>query len=375
MNILHVIPGFELEGGGGNRACAELAEGQAALGHSVTVVHVKKKHPAATWNPDGVTVVGIQGHIFTKYRFSLMLPIQLASYIRKSDIVHIHSTWLFPNIPAAMLSKAMGVPYIVQPHGNLEPWKLSYKRYRKKAYNLLIEQHILKGAASIMVESRKDQNDIQRYNSSLKTFTLPCGAWADAFKRIRPPIRRIPYVLYLARLDVNKGIIDLIRAFKQIFSETDMRLVVAGPGYSEVIVQAKKAAEEMGILNLVDFTGMVSEDDKISLLQNAFCYILPSYSENFGISVLEALFCQTPVITTTSTPWIEFLENNVDAIIIPPGEKHVAQALSRMRDLNDDARNRMATGGYQKAIQSFDWKSISQQTISHYQRIIEEHPK
>ncbi len=380
MKILHIIPGFEIRGGGGNRACAELCQSLAAFGHDVTVAHVGTKDEQC-FAPENVTTRAFPPFLLRGYAYSPTLRRYLRSQIPKVDLVHLHATWQYPNVTAARCCKIRHVPYIVQPHGNLHPWKLAHKAWRKMGHWRLVEKNILKNAAFIHVESDTDEEDVRRLIPEAKTFISPCGAFSKLFevkmfpdfiKEKWPCFKEKKCLLYLARVDVNKGIEHLLNAYAKVLRfHHNYNLLIVGPDYAGTTERMKKLAHELGIGNNVVWGGMVTDEDRIRIIQNCDIYVLPSLSENFGISVLEALFCSKPVLTTTETPWHE-LSGHKAGIITQANAESIHDGLLRLMGLDHDALVKMGVNGYNLAKSKYEWSSIAQSLIQKYQQAIKE---
>ncbi len=381
LRLLHVIPGLEIRGGGGNRACAELCQSLAALGHRVRLFHVGGGREPC-FAPPGVEVRRFPARFFHRYAYSPKLRRALASEIPQADVVHIHALWQYPGLAAAVLARRYRVPYVVQPHGSLHPWKLRHKRWRKRIYGRLVERRILAGAAFVHVESEADAQDVRAYLAQVPTVISPCGVFPEVFEDPGPPnylAQRWPAlagktcILYLARVDVNKGLDLLLQAMAGVRAQRpDAALLVVGPDFAGMTGRMQQLAGRLGIAGDVVWGGMVEERQRVWILRQCDLYVLPSLSENFGISVLEALCCARPVITTTATPW-GWLEPAGAGRIVPPQVAPLREAMLQLLALPAEARAAMGQRGRQWALARYHWHTIAQQLVKHYQAAIQAH--
>ena len=127
--------------------------------------------------------------------------------------------------------------------------------------------------------------------------------------RMKTDWRRRKQILFLSRVHVKKGIEFLIDAVAELRDElAGFRVVVAGEGEANYIVSLNDKAERTGVGALFDFRGGVYGEEKWTLYRESDVFVLPTYSENFGIAVAEALACGTPAITTKGTPWQDLEE-------------------------------------------------------------------
>lgn len=378
LRLLHAIPGLEIRGGGGNRACAELCQSLAALGHRVRLYHVGDGREPC-FAPAGVEVRRFPARFFHRYAYSPDLRRALAREIPQTDVVHIHALWQYPGLAAARLANRHGVPYVVQPHGSLHPWKLRHKRWRKWLYGRLVERRILAGAALVHVESEADAQDAHAYLPRLRTVISPCGVFPEAFADPGPPnylVQRWPAlagkkcILYLARVDVNKGLDLLLEAMAGVRAQhPDAALLVVGPDFGGMTGRMQQWAHRLGIAAHVVWGGMVEDRQRVWILRQSDLYVLPSLSENFGISVLEALCCAKPVITTTATPW-GWLEAAGAGRVVPPQAASLRDALLHMLALSGQVRAAMGQRGRQLALARYDWHAIAGELVQHYRAIL-----
>ncbi len=378
MKILHIIPGLEIMGGGANRACAELCQAQAELGHEVTIAHVDKSR-AECFRPANVTVKKFPARFLSSYAYSPELKKYLQEAVPDFDIVHIHATWQYPNIPASKYVHRYRTPYIIQPHGNLHPWKLNYKSFRKKMYWHFIEKRILENAAFIHVESEVDKSDVKSLLPEAKTVISPCGVFEDNFRiknhqnfiREKWPIFRDKKVLlYLARLDINKGIDLLLKSFAKLAGDNKQwNLLIVGPDYADTTSKMQKLAHQLDISERIAWAGMVSEQERILIMQGCDIYVLPSLSENFGISVLEAMFCSKPVLTTNKTSWTE-LENNNAGVIVSVDVDGITNGLMKMFNMPIEHLRSMGQNALNLARSKYSWPKIAEKLLVEYEQVI-----
>jgi len=383
MKILHVIPGLEVSGGGGNRAPAELCASLAALGHDVTLVHVTGRRGEPCFEPKAVRVVGFPSRFFHRYAYSPALCRFLKTEIPQSDIVHIHALWQYPNLAAATVARQHGVPYIVQPHGSLNPWRLNHKPIRKWWYGRFVERSLLEASAFIHVESELDQHDVQTYLPNARTVVNPCGAFAESFVtpaadgylvRRWPQLRDKRVLLFLARIDVMKGLDILIDAFADCFAgRRDIALLVIGPDSAGMVASLRHRSEELGIASQVVWGGEIFSDERFEIMRQCDAYILPSKSDNFGISVLEAMFCGAPILTTSATPWTELVHHNA-GLVVDPHVADVSRGLRQLVDMPHEQRRQLGLCARRLAHQKYLWRSIAADLVRHYELVSSDRP-
>jgi glycosyltransferase involved in cell wall biosynthesis len=194
------------------------------------------------------------------------------------------------------------VPYLVRPLGTLDPWSLEQKRVRKQLLLRWGARQLLDGAAGMHYTTDEEQRLAEAAVGGLpEGSVVPIGI-DDAFFATPTRERAMPrYVLLLARLDAKKGVDLLIRAFHEATADAgyaSWKLIIAGDGDPGFVSGLKSLVAEGAARGRIIFTGWVANDAKLSLIEGASLFALPSHQENFGISVVESMACGVPVLVT-----------------------------------------------------------------------------
>jgi glycosyltransferase involved in cell wall biosynthesis len=185
---------------------------------------------------------------------------------------------------------------------------------------------------------------------------------------------RQPYMLYLGGFDQRKNVLGLLRAFARARSALgDVRLVIAGrlpARHTDFAPDPRNLAEELDLGKAVHFIGWVAEADKPALYAGAMAFVFPSFYEGFGLPVLEALACGTPVIVGSGSSLEEIA--GPGGLVVPPND---LDALSgALCDLVGDAklRERLTEAGLAHA-RTFSWERTARETRQAYQEALEMH--
>ena len=262
--------------------------------------------------------------------FSFKLILVLWTEVSRSQIVHIHELWHFPGVIAALFASFLKKPYVISTHGELDLGYLKQKRVKKKIFFLLFQKGILKRAKKVFVLSDKENETAKKWVPDISSQVIVNGVSLP----ISRPINKKPYILFLGRLHVIKGIPLLIDAFPSVLARfPQYRLVLAGPDggmKKELVIQCQK----LGIENKIDFLGLVQGAYKQQLLEEAAVFVLPSISEGFGLVVLEALAAGTPVVVTPACG-VYGLEESFGRVV-PRDENQMAEAISSYLCLNTE---------------------------------------
>ena len=289
---------------------------------------------------------------------------------------HFHGLWNLSHSRLATRLRQLGRPYVVSPHGMLEPWALRHRRWKKLPYFWLIERRFLAGARALFVTAAMEAEHLDRVirHRRVEVLSLGCrdhqGPGLAAAREALgwPPNQR--WILFLSRLDVKKGLDMMFNAMADgNFDWQGWRLVMVGDGEPEYVASLKAmAAAKAAHLPQVEWIGPVWGAARWPYLQAADLFCLPTHSENFGIAVLEALYVGTPVLTTDQTPWGDHI--GLDGLFIAkPEVASLQQTLSRARARIvgnwslDDRRNLAAW-----AEEHFAWEKLVPAYVRAYQR-------
>ncbi len=300
----------------------------------------------------------------------------LAQRIRASDMVVVHGLWTSTVRQAASIAWRSGVPYVILPHGMLDPWSLHHKGWKKRLALALAFRRILKRATVIQTTSVEEREGVQLLDLRVPVEVIPNGIFLEevdplptkgTFYTVHPELEGRPFILFLGRLHHIKGLDFLVDAFQSLAREYPrLQLVLAGPdggGRSSIEAQV----QSLGLQERIRLVGPIYGRAKYAALMDAQCFCLPSRHENFGIVVAEAMATRTPVVISDQVQiWPEVKEAGA-GLVVPLDAQALSKALAQV--LGDDAlRQRMGQAGRALVQERFAWPQIASQTIEAYQR-------
>ena len=218
------------------------------------------------------------------------------------DVVDVQGLWTYPSLVNLRHYRLTGKPYIVTPHGMLDPWALERSRWKKRIVRTWFEDAHVDSAACLRATSKMEAAHFRRFGLKQPIAIVPNGVHIPTsvsdFDHRGP--RR---VLFLSRLHPKKGLPFLLRAWSELSAHRpDWELVIAGPDESGHEAEMRRMAEQLRIPR-IRWEGPVHGQNKCALYESADVFVLPSHAENFGLVVAEALAHCTPVITTRNAPW------------------------------------------------------------------------
>ena len=323
LHIAHVQGIFSPEHGGPTYSLANYCRGQVAAGLRVSV-RVLEGYPHTTpalrlASPVDMAVCRVG------FPSKLGASTELRRRLRQDptpDIYHLHGVWLLAMHYGAQEARRRRTPYVVELMGAYETYARRQKWLRKWISRKLFQDNLLRRAGCLHAGSANEARDLRALGFRTPIAVIPVGVdtgrIAGNAGEARAGWTDGPFLLYLARLHQKKGIELLLRVWAELAGRyPDYRLMIAGSGAPEYVDHCKRLAEELGIQDRCEWLGQVSESEKSWLYRHADAYVLPTYSENFGNTVAEALAHGTPVITTTQTPWTDLPQQGCGWIAEP----------------------------------------------------------
>ena len=384
MRILHVVPTYipAYRYGGPIYSVHGLCKALAKLGHDVSVfttnVDGDKDSDVPLGQPvdmDGVKVWYFPSKHLRRLYWSPPMKKTLEQQIPDFDILHLHSIFLWPTWAAARSARRMGNPYIIAPRGMLVKELIERKsRFTKKLWISLIERRNLERAAAIHVTTGNEMKEIEKFGFALPpVFIVPNGVDVEELRRqprrVAPLIESIirkPYLLFMGRINWKKGLDRLIPALTYV---PDIPLVIAGNDEENYRPTLEALAASHGVSNRITFTGAVYGDDKAALLQNAFLLVLPSYSENFGNVVLEAMAVGCPVAVTPEVGVADLVQTSGAGFVVNGTPEILGKGLQHMASDPQELK-KMGDKGRRAVEEHFTWSSVGMQSVEMYEDTI-----
>lgn len=240
---------------------------------------------------------------YEHYNFSVKLLLAILKNIKKYDVVHITAVWNFPVLATCIVCWIFKKPYIISPRGTIYPETMALgMSVFKKIYYQLFAKKCLQNASKIHYTSTDEWQKVEHYLGLKNGIVLPNGLDFEQFEHLDslPFPHYIPasdYILFLGRIDAKKGLDILLEAFAKLnILYPNLNFIIAGPDSNNYTVTLKNQISKLRLTKNVIFVGQVLGNQKISLYKFAKLFVLTSYSENFGMSVVEAMACLCPVL-------------------------------------------------------------------------------
>jgi glycosyltransferase involved in cell wall biosynthesis len=377
LRILHVTPTYypAVRYGGPIRSVHGLASALVRRGHDVHVYTTSMDGDSDLDVPldkavdlDGVAVRYFPVPALRRLCWAPAMRAQLRATISAFDVVHIHSVFLWPTWATARESVRAGVPYVLAPRGMLIRETIARKsRWVKTAWIHAIERRSLADASAIHVTA--DMEGVEMAAMGLPTpglATIPNGVdWPEPIPKSQCTGLPERYVLFLSRISWKKGLDRLITAWQCI---PELPLIVAGNDDEGYRPKLQALAESVGVADRVHFIGAVADADKWELYARAELFVLPSYSENFGNVVAEAMAMRCPVAVTAAVGIADLVRASGAGVML---DAEPARLSADIRELLDDPARRRRMGELGRAVveRQLSWDAVAEQTETLYGRL------
>ncbi|HBL10858.1 MAG TPA: glycosyltransferase [Cyanobacteria bacterium UBA11162] len=384
MKILMVTPYLGSVYGGTSKVVTELSPALGNLECTIDLIATnangsgKLDFPLQIWLDEGSYRVQ---YFNCCHQNDLIISFSLVNWLINNshnyDIVHTNTIFAPLISLTHWVCQLHKIPYIVTPHGMLDPWALSYKAWKKQIYYTLFEKPALQQASAIQVLTNSEANHINSLGFQ-HTIVVPNGIRYQDFENLPAPeifyqafpaTRNKTIILFLGRIDPKKGLDLLAPAFAKVHNQfPETHLVVAGLDSIGFLPTARNYFIQVGCLDAVTFTGMLTGSLKQAAFVAANLYVAPSYSEGFSMSVLEGMASGLPCIITTGCNFPEAAIANVTHVV-EINSNALADALLECLN-NPQQAQAMGDRAHKFILQNYTWERTAQQLIKLYKAII-----
>ena len=370
MKILHVVPSFHpaYSYGGPIRSTFELCRSAVELGGEVRVLTTDANGLDRVLDVDKNEEVQLPEGFRVRYcprrlRHSVSPTLMrlLPTYMRWADVVHLTGVYNFPTFPTIFWGRLLNKPLIWSPRGALQRWEGSSRVGPKAVWDFLWYHTADRVELTMHVTSEQERREVSARFPRLRMAMIPNGV------DVPVDLNRVERngelrMLFIGRLDSKKGIEALLKACGLVDSAPPWRLAIAGWGAPEYVSQLKEQIHALGLSGRVEMLGPVLSEAKKALFECSDVALVPSYTENFGIVVAEALAHGVPVIASKGTPWSR-LEEMKCGLWVDNDPESLASAI---RSISTMPLQDMGRRGREWMQNEFSWRSVTNQMLALY---------
>lgn len=331
---------------------------------------------------------GAELHCFPVAFSPLLVSSKMRTWLRHAvpgfDIVSVHGLYRFPPTYAAYCARRSGIPYIIRPHGALDPFlfgRSSRSLLLKRLYERYFDIPNLRLATAIHYTTEEERVRASFLGLSTPTFVVPNGIDQNRFTHLPPrgALRRklglhdAPLLLFLGRINFKKGLDLLIEAFADVArSVPQTHLLIAGPDNEGYGRNVRGWIRDHHLEAKTHFLDFLSPEEVVQAYVDADVFVLPSYTENFGLTVVEAMACGTPVVISDQVNIHREVAASRAGIVTPCDAAPLAAAIANL--LADPSQARaMGQNGRTAALTEYSWPTIERALLREYEAAIARH--
>jgi len=376
LGVIHTVGSLRQSAGGPSRTVTALCRELGRLGMQVDLLSQDAAGAGADENlrppVDLVTTTLASAYrlpyVGKPWSPSFRAMLRKCCHQSQGKLIHDNGIWLPTNHAAAMVARKVDIPLIVSTHGMLEPWSLSHRAWKKRLAWRLYQHRDLLTARVLHATAQQEADNLRWLGLRQPIAIIPNGvdlpAWSEDSK-----VQEVPRIaLFLSRIHPIKGLLNLVDAWR-VARPCGWRVIIAGPdeeGHRAVVEERIKAA---GLAADFEFVGAVDGSDKTALYCRADLFVLPSFTENFGVVVAEALACGVPVITTKGTPWGGLVTHRC-GWWVEIGSEPLIGALLEATSLPPAVIGEMGKRGRSYVEQHFGWPGIAREMLAVYRWVL-----
>ena len=366
MRICIFTTSIDKKGGGPSRSVPILARGLSEVGVETTLL-TGYSSEMNTHLLDGtsVEVKTIPQNISIRQLERVLLE-------GRYDLIHGQNLWIPLYHKMARVARKHGIPYMMTPRGCLEPWCMRQKRLKKLIAFHLYQKKDLQRASCVLATAKMEADNMRALGISTPIAIIPNGIDVSEYP-CRPlssknSVRK--QIVFLSRIHEKKGIEFLIEAWEQLHRKySDWNVVIAGNGEEAYIADLKKMIIDKGLDSCIKIIPPVFGEDKRKLYCESALFVLPTFSENFGMVIAEAMSCGVPVITTNGTPWQELNDLKL-GWCINLSLDNLAKAISEAIDLGIDSLFEMGLQCSRHIFDTYQYKEVALKNQMVYEWIV-----
>ncbi|MET0499345.1 MAG: glycosyltransferase [Steroidobacteraceae bacterium] len=367
LSVVQTVMSLDRESGGPAQVVPQLADALVDVGCAVSLVYVDSLRAGDAVVPAKAATapahaLRIGGRALWSNDFARSIERSLPA--RGPRLIHDNGLWGYTNFIAASYAAKHGIPLVISPHGMLEPWALSYKARKKRIASALYQRRLLESAAMFVVSADSEAESVRRTGLKQPIAIVPAGVPLPETVAKHAPTKAQRRMLFMSRIHPKKGLAQFVDAWR-VARQPGWKVVVAGPDEGGHQAEIQQLVSSHRLEADFEFPGPVAGEQKRRLFESADVFVLPTFSENFGVVIAEALSYGIPVLTTRGTPWA-VLERINAGWWVEPDAAGIARGLRAALSTTVEERSSMGRSGRSLITRDFGWPMAGQKTYDAY---------
>jgi glycosyltransferase involved in cell wall biosynthesis len=354
MRLIHTVPSVSEEATGPSYSVVRLCESLIAEGQDVTLAVLDWTPMTSPPQFMKAFPLGVgPRRLGRSPEMRRWLTEQARS--RSVEIIHNNSLWMMTNVYPGVVARKYNVPLVISPRGTLSEWAMQHGSVVKRLFWPLVQKPALAATVCFHATAEPEYENIRRMGFRQPVAVIPNGIDIPPVASKQAGISRT--LLFLGRVHPSKGLDMLLQAWQVVQDRfPDWRLVIAGPDNGGYLIKMQDLAAQLH-LKRVDFVGVLKGRQKWEAYRAADLFVLPTYSENFGMTVAEALAAGVPAIVSKGAPW-ERLEGKKAGWWIDIGFDPLVTCLNHALGLAPDVLAEMGQRGHGWMEEEFSWERV-----------------
>jgi len=309
----------------------------------------------------------------TGWQFSPVMEKALKKSIKDFDLIYIVGVWNYPIAMAARCCLKFKKPYIISPRGMLYPFTMGRKLEKKSIYYNLVIKDILKSANAIHYTTEDEAEKCHSFlglrnrkiviSNGIDLLEFSDLSLGSKFRERYPVLKDKKVILFLGRIDRIKGLDILIKAYSILAKENnEVHLFIAGDGEGGYKEKVEEEVINLGLQERVTFSGFLNGKEKLEAYMGSDIFVLPSYSENFGLSAVEAMACALPVVISDKVGISGEVKDRNSGIIVETNAESVYYGLKKLLE-DEGLRKELSENGRLLVKEHYDINKVADKMI------------